>query len=215
MKQVLSVTRKQIISAFIGAGVMSSMLSSCDSLSDSANTLMQGMGMGTVGGAALGTGIGALVGGNDTEKRQKAMLTGAIVGGLVGAVAGHQWAKSVIKKKSEYANQESWIRDNIKQMDSRISDAKKLNNDLTKQIADIKKSNAALSKSDYAAIKKDVNQKVKYLDGDLATVKNNMKGEDISNADLATLNKKYIALQDERNRLLDNVALLGAANAAV
>ena len=142
------------------------------------------------------------------------MLIGGLAGGLLGGIIGHQWAKSVVKKKAAYASTEDWIKANSKQLDTRIKESRKLNASLNKQIATLTKQNATLSKSDFAAIKKDVTQKVGYIDTDIATTKANLRGE-TSTASIADLQKKVKELEAERQGLLNGVAQLGRKSARV
>lgn len=199
---------KQMIVASIGFGLACGSLNSCNSMSDSSLAQLQGTGLGGAVGAGIGTGVGAIAGGSSGAAK------GAVIGGVIGAIAGNLWAQHVVKKKQEFASREAWLKANIKSLDSRISDTQKLNQSLNKQIASLRSSNSKLSKSDYAAIKKNVNEKVSIIDADISTTKNNMKGENLADSDVATLNAKLTSLQKERAALMSSLATLGASSSA-
>jgi len=74
-------------------------------------TIAEGVGIGALGGAALGAGIGALV----TKNRGTGALIGAAIGALSGAVAGGVTGSYYANKKQQYANEEQ-------RLDSMIAD---------------------------------------------------------------------------------------------
>lgn len=211
MKKTFITKWKQLTVISVCAGVMSVSLESCGSMSDSSLTLLQGTGLGAAGGAAVGAGVGALAG--NSQNRGQAILIGGIAGSVLGGVIGHAWAKSVVKKKAEYASQEEWIKANTKQLDARIADARKLNNSLRDQINTLKKQNASISKSDFTSVKNSVNQKITYLNTDIDTTKANLKGVNSSGQDVQKLRQKLAELQNERQMLLTSVAELGKRSA--
>ena len=171
MKNDLKNTTRKVAVLLLGAGVSLSSLNSCSNLSDSALTMLQGTGIGAVGGAAAGTGIGAAaasLSGGDSKDVKKAMVIGAVAGAVVGGVIGNRWGASVVKKKEKYTSTEKWIQDNIKQMDTRIGQANQLNESLKKQIASLKKNNQKLDSSALAKLQNDVNKKISLLDTDIS-----------------------------------------------
>lgn len=74
-------------------------------------TIAEGVGLGALGGAALGAGIGALA----TKNHGAGALIGAAIGALSGAIAGGLTGSYYASKKQQYANEEQ-------RLDSMIAD---------------------------------------------------------------------------------------------
>lgn len=187
-------------------------LSSCSS-NDATNTKAQGTGLGGLLGTGLGTGLGAglgaAIGGKDGAK--KGAIIGGGVGLLAGAIVGHKWGESIVRKKSEYASQEQYIKANIKQLNTRISDARSTNKSLVSQINSLRKANQRLAANDFKQYKDGVNQGKALIDKDLKTAKAAMK--DASGKELANLKAKYSALQQERAAMVSNINTLNKLSA--
>lgn len=189
--------------ALLACGIITPSINSCTH-SDRTNTMAQGTAIGAVSGAAIGAGIGALFG-------KKYIGLGSAIGGLVGGAVGYQWAKSVVKKKEAYANNEAWIRANINQLDKRITNVRRSNQSLSQQIATLKKNKQKINSSDYLALKKAANSNAGLIDTDIANAQKAMK--DASGDDLARLRTQVKTLRQERATMLSNVSQLGAYSA--
>ena len=204
MKNDLKNTTRKVAVLLLGAGVSLSSLNSCSNLSDSALTMLQGTGIGAVGGAAAGTGIGAAaasLSGGDSKDVKKAMVIGAVAGAVVGGVIGNRWGASVVKKKEAYANVEQYINANIKQMDTRIAQASKLNNSLNKQIASIQKSGQKLASADKAKLKKTLSANMGLIQTDINNATAAMKDSETTSKQREQLRAKVAALESQRKAL--------------
>lgn len=187
-------------------------------------TLLEGIGVGCLGGAALGAGIGAA-----TSHKNKGRNTlvdagiGCLVGGLIGGVAGDY----VASKQQQYADKEQ-------QLDSMIADVRTENQRLaglittTQQvIADDKvrmdqidqelasgKITMAQAKQKMAAVddnrayldntlSKLRERKTTYAEAAKKTAPGASKAKtDAMNAEIATLEKQIAQLEAERNSLV-------------
>jgi len=187
-------------------------LSSCSS-NDATNTLIETTSISTAGGGAAGTGLGWLTGKLLGGKRgaQVGAIAGGVLGASLGAFLGHKWGESVVRKKSEYASQEQYIKANIKQLNTRISDARNANESLVSQINSLRKDNQLLAANEYKKCKEKVNQGKTLIDKDLKTAKSAMK--DASGKELADLKAKYAALQQERAAMVSNINTLNKLSA--
>jgi len=184
-------------------------LSSCSS-NDATNTKVGGTAIGTGSGALLGAATGLLFG-KDKKDRATAAIVGGVAGAAIGAFLGHRWGESVVRKKSEYASQEQYIKANIKQLNTRISDAHRTNESLVSQINSLRKANQRLAANDYKQYREGVNRGQALIDKDLKTAKSAMK--DASGKELADLKAKYAALQQERAAMVSNINTLNKLSA--
>lgn len=88
-------------------------LSGCANIKDDqTRTKTEGTLLGAGIGAALGTGIAAIV----THGNSEAMLKGAAIGGALGGLAGHSYGSKVAAKKARYASQEAYLQDCIAEL---------------------------------------------------------------------------------------------------
>jgi len=88
-------------------------LSGCANIqNDQTRTKTEGTLIGAGIGAALGTGVAAIV----THGNKTAMLKGAAIGAALGGIAGHAYGSKVAAKKAEYANHEAYLQDCIAEL---------------------------------------------------------------------------------------------------
>lgn len=179
---------KKVTVGILMMGLMSAPLTSCSS--DGATTQVQGTALGAIGGAVLGGAIGLATGGNS-----KSVIAGAVAGGVIGAAAGLAWANSIVKEKAAYANMEDYVNDNIKQLDSRTSEAKKTNAKLSEKVASLKAQNKKLS----AKETKQLTTNLALIDTDISTARDAMA--EASSAQKKELETKVKTLQAERETL--------------
>lgn len=99
---------------------------------DSTRTRTEGGLAGAAGGALVGVGAGALLGGKD---KKKAMLAGAAAGALVGAAAGVAHGDAVAKKKEGYTATEDSLDARIRTAKRQLADRHTFNNGLQYEIA--------------------------------------------------------------------------------
>lgn len=151
----------------------------------------------TGGGAALGGVIGNLVGG-DT----KSTLIGTAIGAAAGLVIGHVWSESIVKDRNSYANKQDFVRDNRKQLDSRIKEANKSNRQISSQIANCKKQKKAVSKKDKDQQRAVMTKNIELMDKDIKTAK--MATKDASGAELDELRTKINILSAEKREMEQN-----------
>ena len=200
---------RQAVTMLLGTGVLLSSLNSCSGLSDSTLTMLQGTGIGAAGGAAAGTGIGAaaaaLAGGNSKDVK-KGMIIGAIAGAVVGGVIGNRWGASVVKKKETYANVEQYINANIEQMNTRIAEASKLNNSLSKQIASIQKSGQKMDQSEKSRLVQTLRTNQGLIRTDIRTAQTALKDPEATGAQRAKLQAKVNSLQAQYDALTQNIS---------
>jgi len=110
-------------------------------------TIAEGVGVGILGGAAAGAGIGALANPRD---RGEGAIIGAIIGGVVGGIAGGMTGKYYADKKANYANEEQ-------RLDAIIADLQEQNAslaalvDATRAVCDADQQKLARIESDLAA----------------------------------------------------------------
>ena len=166
-------------------------------------TQIQGSTLGALGGAVVGGAIGLAVGG-DSES----VVAGAIAGGLLGAMAGLQWANSIVKEKAAYANMEDYVNDNIKQLDSRTAEAKKTNEKLSKQVASLKAQNKKADKADIAKQQEALAANLALIDTDIKVANDAVK--EASGAKRSELAAKVEALKAEKKAYEKNNADLAA-----
>ena len=199
---------RQAVTMLLGTGVLLSSLNSCSGLSDSVLTKMQGTGIGALGGAAVGTGLGAAassIAGGDSKDVKKAMVIGAVAGAVVGGVIGNRWGASIVKKKETYAKTEDYINDNIKQVDRRLSQASKLNSQLSKQIASIQKSGQKMSKDQKSEMVQTLKTNQGLIRTDIKNAQVALKDPEATAAQRAKLQAKVNSLQAQYNALTQNI----------
>ena len=200
---------RQAVTMLLGTGVLLSSLNSCSGLSDSVLTKMQGTGIGALGGAAAGTGLGAAassIAGGDSKDVKKAMVIGAVAGAVVGGVIGNRWGASIVKKKETYAKTEDYINDNIKQVDRRLSQASKLNSQLSKQIASIQKSGQKMSKDQKSEMVQTLKTNQGLIRTDIKNAQVALKDPEATAAQRAKLQAKVNSLQAQYNALTQNIS---------
>ena len=145
--------------------MMTPTMTSC-TLNDTQMAQIQGSALGAIGGAVVGGAIGLAVGG-DTES----VVAGAVAGGLLGGMAGLQWANSIVKEKAAYANMEDYVNDNIKQLDTRTSEAKKTNANLSKKVASLKAENKKMDQAELTKHKEALAANLTLIDADIKVAK--------------------------------------------
>lgn len=182
----------------LAAGMVSSSMTSCSSMSDSAKTKTQGTAFGALAGSLVGAGIGLAAGG-DT----KAVLIGAAAGALLGGVSGYAWGASIVKEKEAYASMEEYVADNKKQLDNRLTDVQKANSDLSNQITKLKKDKSAIAKANVEKQNAQLKENLALIDADITTAKD--AATEASGAELAELNARIDKLSKEKNDLESNM----------
>lgn len=119
-----------------------SILSGCANIKDdSTRTKAEGAGTGAAVGAVAGGLLGQIFGG-DT----KSTLVGAAIGATVGGVGGYAYGSHVASQKEKYAKEEDWLEACIAEARQKNQEIMVYNQDLSKQIAGLKKETQALKK---------------------------------------------------------------------
>lgn len=171
------------------------MSTSCSSESgtDAAMTQTQGAILGGLiaGGSAFGI---AKATGADTS--DSLAIAGAAA--LVGGVLGNEWGKSIVKKKAAYASDEAYIQANIKQLDSRLAEARKMESNLNKKLASAQKQ-TTMTADQLKAYKEGAKQRLALIDQDLSVAKSAKKYA--SGSQVAELENKISELTKVRDRL--------------
>jgi len=108
-------------------------LSQCASTQDGQLAQAQGTGMGAVGGALLGAGLGALTGNSDAVKK------GALIGAGIGAAGGFAYGTHIANKKAKYKSTEEWLDACISEAEKKRSAAVAYNSRLNKEYARLQK----------------------------------------------------------------------------
>lgn len=184
-------------------------LISCSGMSDQ----QQGTALGAGAGAGLGWLTGWLVS-KDSSSQTKmiAQVGGALVGAGIGGWLGNKWGESVALKKECYVRSEDATKACIGDLDNRIQMAGQEQKSLQDKVHQLRakkteygQSPTLEQKKDYnqliTSISHDVNQKIQFIDQDLASAKiakNNAMGDgkvQEYNRKIAELNKQKTAFR--------------------
>lgn len=143
-------------SALLGAFALSA-LSSCGSLSESH-------------ARALTTFVSSstrtfLSGGSNSR------MTADLIGRGVGLLTGYILEETIVKDRSEYDDPRAYVRDNNRQLDSRIQEVREQNRQMKSSIAQAKKENKPLDKKSVAKQRATMQQNIAMVDQDIATAK--------------------------------------------
>lgn len=192
--------KKNYIGLFVcGAMLVSPLTTSCTSMSDRSLVKVETIGIGAVGGAAIGAGLGAataaIAGGNKSDVGTGALI-GAGIGLLAGAVVGDSWGDNVIAEKEAFKSEIEWRQAHIQRMDEWTAKVNETNATIQKRISEGK-----VSAKCYNATVKDVESMNKKIDSEIANAKKT-NASDV-NARIATLEK-------QRSQLMASVQSLGA-----
>ncbi len=167
----------RIIATTAMAAVMCTTTPSCSSMDDDTLTQAQAQTIGTVGGAAIGGGLGLLLSSGSDDSGTKALATagGALIGGAIGWYAGKCWGDSIVKAKKNYRSDEEYALANLEQVRTRISDAEKTNNTLRKEIAAAQKA-GKIDKQRLATIQQNVKTRKDKINKDIQVARSSMSG---------------------------------------
>lgn len=190
----------------------------CAGMKDSTSTRAGGAGVGVATGVLIGGLIGQAVG-RDT----KSTLIGAAIGGAVGGGIGYLVGDYVAKRKAQYASEEDWLDNKIKDVAGYNNELEEFNEktanrnkQLEKQVADLK------SRYNAGSVKVSVLEKKKNGINELIRDADNRKA--IMEKELAALNEdrqsisktqdpgKVAKLSKEINILKKNIAMLDKNN---
>lgn len=177
--------------------VFSPCLNSC--MSDANLTRAEGTAIGIAGAGGAAFGLSKAFGASNG--------TAATIGGiaaLFGGVAGYAWGDHVAEEKRMAANEEDRLRANIRQLDARIGEARKFNDDLTRQLNSKKR----ISSADMKGIKSSCSQNTKIINADISIAQKALKGT--SGAKAAELRSKIASLKSQRDAMARNVSALKA-----
>jgi hypothetical protein len=129
-------------------------LSQCATTEDGRLTQAQGTGMGAVGGALLGAGLGALTGNSEAVKK------GALIGGAIGAAGGFSYGTHVANKKAQYKSTEEWLDACItnaeKKRTAAVAYNSRLNNEYARLQSEVKKAQMAGDKRKLSSLKRQI-----------------------------------------------------------
>lgn len=190
----------------------------CAGMNDSTRTRAEGTGVGAVTGAVVGGVIGQIIGHD-----QKSTLIGGLIGGALGAGAGYLAGDYVAKRKAQYASEEDWL-------DNKIKDVAEYNNELEEfnektanrneqlktQVADLKSryNSGSVKVSVLEKKKNEINALIRDADKRKAVM-----GKELAalNEDLRSVSKtqnleKVAKLSKEINILKKNIAMLDTNN---
>lgn len=188
--------------SFHTLGTLALCLTVCLSSCNDANlTLLEGTALGTTGGGGLGYGVAKAFGASDKDAGYAA-LGGAALGGFL----GYQWGASVVKQKNKYSTTEACLKANIKQVNSRISDAQKANSALEKELASLKSKKTQLTQAAYKQAEKTAQTQKNLIDKDIDMATQALKGESGSKAD--ELRSRVAELKRQRTALTNNVSAM-------
>lgn len=171
-------------------------MASCSNMSDSATIATTTIGTSVLsGGAAYG--LTKAFGGSNKTAAWVAAGTAA-----VSAYLGYRWGKSIVKQRSDYQSAQEYIRDNQKQMDTRISQAKKRNTAVSQKVASVKQSKQSISKEEKQKTNAELASSLSLIDQDL----NNAKAAraEAGGADKAKLDAQIQTLSAEKKQLEQN-----------
>lgn len=176
-------------------------MSSCSDMTEA--QAWRATAIGSLGGAAVGAGLGALAGGK--EHRAEGIVIGAIGGAIVGGIATHIWASSQVKPRSQYPSSHAYVQANSQQLDSRISSARKT----SKELSNKKQSSAKISQAELAKIKKANAENSKLIQQDISTANKAMA--EATPAEKKALRAQVSTLEQERANMAAQVRALSAA----
>lgn len=197
---------KKTLALLLSVSVLAGNVTSCANMSDGTKTRYQGLGIGALGGAAVGAGIGQLAG-----RDSKSTLIGAGIGAAVGSVAGWFWGNSVALQKEQYASVEEQIKDSNRAMDQLIAQTKKDNAALKNAIANLRKENKKLASS--AKVKADAKKLSLAVDDSISILNNEVvlarraagkasgKERIVLNGKISTLNSEISSLKTHKREL--------------
>lgn len=120
----------------------SALLTGCNTMT---NTEQQGTGFGALAGGLLGAVVAKQTGGNSNQ-----VLAGAVIGAALGAMAGHSWANSVERARSQYRTEEERLAATIQASDQIQVELTKENDALAARVA-TSKANVDQLKASFAA----------------------------------------------------------------
>ncbi len=130
---------KLAVAAMVCVGML---LGGCANIKDDGTrTRVEGTGTGAAIGAVAGGVLGQIIGG-DT----KSTVVGAAIGAAVGGAAGYAYGDHVAGQKEKYAKEEDWLDACIVQARQKNQEIVAYNQDLVRQIGELKKETAALKK---------------------------------------------------------------------
>ena len=187
-------------------------------MNDRQATQAGGTALGALGGAVLGVGVAALMGGN-----RDAMVRAAIVGGTIGGKLGYDWGTRVADRKAHYVRAEQWLDHEIGLARQANNRALAYNQSLQRQVAAARAHATAARRSGNAGAirqaKAEVaqaqrglaaqNQKEVQYNQDQTFVKSDSKARGASNfGTYKQETSKYNNIKAERGRLQQELASL-------
>ena len=189
----------------------------CAGMNDSTRTKAEATGAGVLIGAAIGGGVGYLVGGKGGA------AIGAAAGAAIGGVGGYLVGSTVAERKEKYANEEDRLDGEINVVAQYNNDLKKYNEKTAKQNEKLEKQVAYL-KSNHKKGNVDENALKKQKAEINLMISNSNKRKEAMNKELAALSKyhqsvantmdktKVTQLAKEISILKKNIAILDGNN---
>lgn len=201
-------TMHSLTSRFTASALCLCMLSSCANIKDDGTRTRT---EGTLGGAALGAGLGALIGAASGHAGQ-----GALIGLAAGGIAGLAYGNHVAMKKSQYRSTEAWLDACISQARRTNEGARSYNNGLSSKISKLKNEIAAAKasgnqgvlqqkKAEIIKLEKETSKQMKGIDSEI-TNQNRVLGE----AKSTSLKNEVISLRSTRNSMNNNYQRLAS-----
>lgn len=187
----------------LGAAVC---LSSC--LNDSDLTMLEGTGGGAVAAGTAGYGIAKLVGASNKNATYVA-VTSAVLGGFL----GNRWAASVVKEKEAYASSEAYLKANIKQLDTRISNVRSTNDQLQSKISSLKAKKGKISSQEMSKVRQAHAQQKQLIQTDIDNAKKALSSGNAQQKE--ALRQRISTLQQQRTVLGNQVATLSRYEAKI
>lgn len=195
-------------------------LISCSGMSDHDKTVRQGETIGAVSGGLLGGLTGWLVSKNSSSSETKAIapLIGTVVGAGAGWWLGNKWGESVALKKECYVRSEDATKACIGDLDKRIQLAGQEQKGLQDTVRQLKSQKAGYGsspsleqKKEYnqqiTSISQDVNQKIQFIDQDLASAKI-AKSNAVGDGKVQEYNRKIAELNKQKTAFRSSLAEL-------
>ncbi len=148
-------------------------------------------------GAILGGVAGNLIG-NDTV----GTLIGVGAGALTGLIVGYVWSESIVEDRSAYATSAAYVQANNQQLDNRIREARKANEETSNNISSIKKDDKKISKKNRDNQNAVMTQNINLMEKDIQTAKKAAK--EASGSELQQLRSQINTLSAEKKQMEKN-----------
>ncbi len=187
------------------AALVCTSTSSCSMMTDDDLTRAQAQAVGTLGGAAVGAGLGIALRSSASDAKTKVLLItgGAVIGGVAGLLVGSCWGESIVRDKAMYKSDEEYALANLEQMENRVSDARRTNNTLRKEVASAQRA-GKIQGERLAIIKNNVKTRKDTINKEIRVAKKSMKGAATAETN-AKLREEIKQLEEQAREISANV----------